>query len=81
MAAEEADAIVKQLRDEKKSLEDAVEDLKDELAQCRSVIESLKSENQSLTGRLYEMEDQIRSVEMDTKLRETIDVIENVFEL
>lgn len=70
MAAEEADALVKQLRDEKKSLEDAVEDLKDELAQCRSVIESLKSENQSLTGRLYEMEDQIRSVEMDAKLRE-----------
>ena len=81
MAAEEVDAIVKQLRDEKKSLEEAAEDFKDELAQCRSVIESLKSENQSLTGRLYEMEDQIRSVEMDAKLRETIDVIENVFEL
>ena len=81
MAAEEADALVKQLRDEKKSLEDAVKDLKEELAQCRSVIELLKSENQSLTCRLYKMEDQIRSVEMDTKLRETIDVIENVFEL
>ena len=73
LPAYEVDGVVADLREDKAKLEETIENLKDELAQSRSKAEFLKAENQSLTSRLFEMEDSIRTVELEAKTRERND--------
>ena len=70
LPAYDMDGVVADLREDKAKLEERIEALTDEMAQSRCKVDFLKAENQSLTSRLFEMEDSIRTVELEAKTRE-----------